>query len=271
MEAKTGKTLGRVSLIGAGPGAADLITVRGARLLGEAEVVLHDALVSPEVFQYCPQAVLIAVGKRCGKRSTAQRFINRQLVDLATKYQRVVRLKGGDPMLFGRADEELQALETAGIVYEVVPGITAALAAASAIRQPLTKRGVARSVAFVTQAKAADPDTPQPEGPTSGLPEPAVQADSLVYYMGRDQAASIAADLIARGRAPSTPAWVVEAATTPEQRSACFTLQQMADGAAAAWINPDHPSLLMIGDAFAARASAAAPEALPSEPHVLAA
>ncbi|WP_347327590.1 uroporphyrinogen-III C-methyltransferase, partial [Ralstonia pseudosolanacearum] len=165
MEAKTiPTTKGRVSLIGAGPGAADLITVRGARLLGEAEVVLHDALVSPEVFQYCPQAVLIPVGKRCGKRSTAQRFINRQLVDLATKYQRVVRLKGGDPMLFGRADEELQALEAAGIEYEVVPGITAALAAASAIRQPLTKRGVARSVAFVTQAKAADPDTPAPEG-----------------------------------------------------------------------------------------------------------
>lgn len=228
MEAKTiPTTKGRVSLIGAGPGAADLITVRGARLLGEAEVVLHDALVSPEVFQYCPQAVLIPVGKRCGKRSTAQRFINRQLVDLATKYQRVVRLKGGDPMLFGRADEELQALEAAGIEYEVVPGITAALAAASAIRQPLTKRGVARSVAFVTQAKAADPDTPAPEG---AVPEPAVQADSLVYYMGRDQAASIAADLIARGRAPSTPAWVVEAATTPQQRSACFTLQQMAEG-----------------------------------------
>ncbi|CAJ0717939.1 MULTISPECIES: uroporphyrinogen-III C-methyltransferase [Ralstonia] len=269
MEAKTPKTLGHVSLIGAGPGAADLITVRGARLLGEAEVVLHDALVSPEVFQYCPQAVLIAVGKRCGKRSTAQRFINRQLVDLATKYQRVVRLKGGDPMLFGRADEELQALEQAGIDYEVVPGITAALAAASAIRQPLTKRGVARSVAFVTQAKATDPDTPQPEG---AVPEPVAQADSLVYYMGRDQAASIAADLIARGRAPSTPAWVVEAATTPEQRSACFTLQQMANGAAAEWINAEHPSLLMIGDALAVRASAAASEpALDAHPHSLAA
>jgi uroporphyrin-III C-methyltransferase len=171
-------------------------------------------------------------------------------------------------MLFGRADEELQALEQAGIDYEIVPGITAALAAASAIRQPLTKRGVARSVAFVTQAKAADPDTPQPEGV---LPEPVAQADSLVYYMGRDQAASIAADLIARGRAPSTPAWVVEAATTPEQRSACFTLQQMADGAAAAWINPEHPSLLMIGDAFAVRASAAASEILAGEPHILAA
>ena len=156
---------------------------------------------------------------------------------------------------YDRLFEELQALEQAGIDYEVVPGITAALAAASAIRQPLTKRGVARSVAFVTQAKAADPDTPQPEGI---VPEPVAQADSLVYYMGRDQAASIAADLIARGRAPSTPAWVVEAATTPEQRSACFTLRRMADGAAAQWINPEHPSLLMIGDAFAARATASA-------------
>ncbi|SPA11860.1 UROPORPHYRINOGEN-III C-METHYLTRANSFERASE PROTEIN [Cupriavidus taiwanensis] len=244
------KTFGKVYLIGAGPGAADLITVRGARLLGEAQVVLHDALVSPEMLAWCPQAELVEVGKRCGQRSTAQLFINRQIVDLAGKYQRVVRLKGGDPMLFGRADEELQALEAAGIEYEVVPGITAALAAASAIGKPLTKRGVSRSVAFATQAKAAD-------GEGSADIEAAVRADTLVYYMGRDQAASIAAQLIAHGRPASTPAWVVEAATTPQQRSREFTLGQMAAGEAAAWIDPVQPSLLMIGAALAARATEA--------------
>lgn len=235
MDKQAQKTYGKVFLIGAGPGAADLITVRGARLLGEAQVVLHDALVAPEMLAWCPQAELVEVGKRCGQRSTAQLFINRQIVDLAGKYERVVRLKGGDPMLFGRADEELQALEAAGIEYEVVPGITAALAAASAIGKPLTKRGVSRSVAFATQAKAAD-------GEGSADIEAAVKTDTLVYYMGRDQAAS-------------TPAWVVEAASTPRQRSREFTLGRMAAGEAAAWIDPVQPSLLMIGAALAARAT----------------
>ncbi|WP_020206377.1 uroporphyrinogen-III C-methyltransferase, partial [Cupriavidus sp. WS] len=235
--------MGKVYLIGAGPGAADLITVRGARLLGEAQVVLHDALVSPEMLAWCPQAQLVEVGKRCGQRSTAQLFINRQIVDMASKHERVVRLKGGDPMLFGRADEELQALEAAGIEYEIVPGITAALAAASAIRKPLTKRGVARSVAFATQSKAADTIDVEAD----------VKADTLVYYMGRDQAAAIAAQLIAHGKPASTPAWVVEAATSPRQRSREFTLRQMAAGEAAAWIDPAQPSLLMIGEALGRR------------------
>lgn len=245
MNGQQGKSTGKVYLIGAGPGAADLITVRGARLLGQAQVVLHDALVSPEMLSWCAQAELIEVGKRCGQRSTAQLFINRQIVDLATKFERVVRLKGGDPMLFGRADEELQALEAAGIEYEVVPGITAALAAASAIARPLTKRGVSRSVAFATQAKAADAIDVQAD----------VKADTIVYYMGRDQAAHIAAQLIAHGKPASTPAWVVEAATTPNQRSHQFTLRQMAAGEASRWMDPVQPSLLMIGEALATRAS----------------
>jgi uroporphyrin-III C-methyltransferase len=199
----------------------------------------------------------VEVGKRCGQRSTAQLFINRQIVDLATKYERVVRLKGGDPMLFGRADEELQALEAAGIEYEVVPGITAALAAASAIRKPLTKRGVSRSVAFATQAKAADAVDVEAD----------VRADTIVYYMGRDQAANIAAQLIAHGKPATTPAWVVEAATTPKQRSHQFTLRQMAAGEAAAWMDPVQPSLLMIGEALADRATESVEEAGADEPH----
>src|SRR3989442_627103 len=131
---------GKVYLIGAGPGAADLITLRGARLLAQADVVLHDALVTDEMLDLCPQALTIPVGKRCGKLSTAQLFINKQLVDCAKKYAVVVRLKGGDPMLFGRRlSEELRALELAGIEVEVVPGITTALAAAAVSKQPLTR------------------------------------------------------------------------------------------------------------------------------------
>src|SRR4051812_32038746 len=112
-------SLGKVILLGAGPGAADLITVRGARILAQADVVLHDALVTDEMLALCPQAVKISVGKRSGQRSTAQTLINQQLVECARKYGLVVRLKGGDPMLFGRADEELRALETAGVEVEI--------------------------------------------------------------------------------------------------------------------------------------------------------
>ena len=113
--------LGKVYLVGAGPGAADLITVRGARLLAQADVVLYDALVTTEMLELCARAEKISVGKRSGQRSTAQTLINQQLVDCAKQYPLVVRLKGGDPMLFGRADEELRALEAEGIEVEVVP------------------------------------------------------------------------------------------------------------------------------------------------------
>jgi uroporphyrin-III C-methyltransferase len=154
--------LGKVYLIGAGPGAADLITVRGARLLAQADVVLYDALVTPEMLELCAQAEKISVGKRSGQRSTAQTLINEQLVDCARRFKLVVRLKGGDPMLFGRADEELRALEEAGIEVEIVPGITTAVAAAAATKQPLTKRGVARSVAFFTSSTAPTSRTTGP-------------------------------------------------------------------------------------------------------------
>ncbi len=147
--------MGKVYLIGAGPGAADLITVRGARLLGVADVVLHDALVEPAMLELAPaHAKRVAVGKRCWKPSTTQRFIDAKLVETAREYDVVVRLKGGDPMLFGRTDEEMRALEAAGIEYEIVPGITAAVASAAALRRPLTLRGVARGVALATCSRA---------------------------------------------------------------------------------------------------------------------
>ena len=143
--------MGKVYLIGAGPGAADLITLRGARWLAQADAVLYDALVQPELLAMArADARLIDVGKRCRQVSTDQRFINRILVETAQRHAVVVRLKGGDPMIFGRAQEELSALQAAGIDYEIVPGITSALAAAAELGVSLTQRGVSRNVVFVT-------------------------------------------------------------------------------------------------------------------------
>ncbi|MCG2586208.1 uroporphyrinogen-III C-methyltransferase [Massilia sp. TS11] len=233
------RTLGKVYLIGAGPGAQDLMTLRGARLLAAADVVLHDALVTEDMLALCPQAKKIAVGKRCGQRSTAQHFINKQLIDCAHKYALVVRLKGGDPMLFGRADEELSALEAAGIDVEVVPGITTALAAAAASKQPLTKRGVARSVAFFTSATAPE------EAASSGVPD----SDTLVQYMGGREAIATAQALLAQGRSPALPVIVLENVSRPEQRELRMCLADLARGLDAA----HGPVLVMIGESLRAR------------------
>jgi uroporphyrin-III C-methyltransferase len=231
--------VGKVYLVGAGPGAADLITVRGARLLAEAEVVLYDALVTPEMLALCPQAELIPVGKRAGQRSAAQEFINAQLVDCAGRFARVVRLKGGDPMLFGRADEELTALEAQGIDVEVVPGITTAVAAAAAARQPLTKRGVARSVAFFTSSTAPGEDD------LSGIPS----TDTLVQYMGGREAIATAQRLLQQGRRPETPVLVLENVSRHDQRIARITLAKLAEGLD----TPHGPVLVMLGEAMLAR------------------
>jgi uroporphyrin-III C-methyltransferase len=230
---------GKVYLIGAGPGAADLITVRGARLLAQAEVVLYDALVTPEMLALCAQAELISVGKRSGQRSTAQDAINKLLVECAFKYRMVVRLKGGDPMLFGRADEELRALEAEGVEVEVVPGITTAVAAAAATRQPLTKRGVARSVAFFTSSTAPD----EPEHPA--LPH----TDTMIQYMGGREAAATAERLLAQGRSVDTPVVVVENCSRADERIARLTLADLARGLDAA----QGPVLVMIGEALRLR------------------
>ena len=232
--------LGKVYLVGAGPGAADLITVRGARLLAQAEVVLYDALVTPEMLALCGQAELISVGKRSGQRSMAQDLINQQLVDCAARYALVVRLKGGDPMLFGRADEELRALEAAGIEVEVVPGITTAVAAAAATRQPLTKRGVARSVSFFTSSTA-----PEHSEDEVALPH----TDTLIQYMGGREAIATASRLLAQGRQPDMPVVVIENCSRPDQRVLRLNLGQLAHGLDAA----HGPVLVMIGEALRRR------------------
>ena len=232
---------GKVWLIGAGPGAADLITVRGAKALREADVVLHDALITPDILALCPQAALISVGKRSGQRSTAQTIINQKLVACAFEYARVVRLKGGDPMLFGRADEELTALENAGIEYEIIPGITTAFAAAAAIKQPLTKRGVARNVAFFTSTTGKD------ENDEVALPS----CDTMVQYMGGQAAIETAQRLLANGNRADTPVIAIENVSRDNQRVMRLTLAEMALGLPAC----EGPVLVMIGEALKKRSN----------------
>ena len=238
-------TLGKVYLVGAGPGAVDLITVRGAKLLEQADIVFYDALVDLEMLSLCPQAEKIEVGKRCGKLSSAQQFINKRLVDAAQKYQVVVRLKGGDPMLFGRADEEIGTLKAAGIAVEVVPGITAALAGAASIQQSLTLRGVSRSVAFITLAQGVENVAP-------GQPISNPTADTLVYYMGRKDAARIAQQLIENSpnQNSNTPVHILEAVSTPRERLWTSTLEELAAGKADQWFDSSSPALIMIGEAL---------------------
>ena len=244
-------TLGRVYLVGAGPGAADLITVRGANLLAKADIVFHDALVDPAILELCPKAVQEPVGKRCGKLSSAQHFINKRLVDAAQKYQIIVRLKGGDPMMFGRADEEIQALKKHNIEVEVVPGITAALAGTAAIQKSLTLRGVSRSVAFVTLAQGTENSTKNEDQQPIQNP----QADTLVYYMGRKDAAKIAKQLIGNSsnHTSETPVHILEAVSTQNERHWSSTLGELAEGKAEDWFDRASPVLIMIGKALKQR------------------
>ncbi|VCU70383.1 Uroporphyrinogen-III C-methyltransferase [Pigmentiphaga humi] len=233
--------MGKVYLVGAGPGTVDLLTLRAARLLARADVVFHDALVDDEVLALAPQARKVAVGKRCGRLSTAQQFINRQLVDAAQRHACVVRLKGGDPMLFGRAQEEIAALSGAGIEVEVVPGISAAFGASAALGQSLTRRGVSRSVAFLTPAVG------QGEQPHAWA-DAARGADTVVLYMASRQAQAIADGLVAAGLPASRPAVLVENASRPDQRVLPTTVAGLP---AAAGELGDGPALILVGEVYA--------------------
>lgn len=236
---------GTVYLVGAGPGAADLLTLRAARLLGQADLILHDALVSDEVLALGIRARKLNVGKRANKPSTDQAFINRLLVRAAHRNKLVVRLKGGDPMLFGRAQEELDALNAAGIPVEIVPGISAGFAAAAEIAQSLTQRRLSRSVVFVTPAVARG------DAADDGWASAAAAADTAVVYMGKAEAARVRDALIARGLPASRPAVLVESASLGSF-VAGGTLGALEDIAAQAG---DGPALLLIGEAFAEAAA----------------
>ena len=245
----------KVFLVGAGPGAPDLLTLRAARLLAKADIVFYDALVHPETVALAVNAKKVAVGKRAGRVSTDQRFINRNLIEAAARYQTVVRLKGGDPMLFGRAQEEIDELKAAGIAYEVVPGITAALAASAQLGVSLTRRGLARSVAFATPR--IGPDESSSEWAASVL-----NADTAMLYMAAGQAPQLAAALIARGKSADTPAVVVESATLPEERRIHTSLA----GLTASTLNLSGPAVLCIGEVFRTQA-ASSHEAMRRERH----
>ena len=224
--------MGRVVFIGAGPGAADLITLRGARRLGEADVVLHDALIDMALREMAPRARWIAVGKRGFSKSTAQAAINEQLVSLAREVPMVARLKGGDPSVFGRLEEELQALGTAGIECEVVPGVTAALAAAAAMRRPLTRRGGGRSVALATAVTQ------------HGHLRVSRNADTEVFYMAGQQIAALAQRLRQAGWPADTPVLIVSRAGWPDERASEHRLDAMET---AATLHAGRPTVVTVG------------------------
>jgi uroporphyrin-III C-methyltransferase len=233
---------GAVMLVGAGPGPADLLTLRAARLIGEAEALLYDALVSDEVLALAPAACLkIQTGKRAGRASMKQETINRLMLRLARRGLRVVRLKGGDPSIFGRVGEEQAYLAAHGVASQVVPGVTAACAAAAQFGFPLTHRQTARRVVFTT-ARIAD-------GALVADWRAAADREATVcVYMGRDAAGRLAEAMIGAGRAPSTPALAVVNAGAPHARIArgvLGDLPTLAEGGAGG------PVLFVIGDAAA--------------------
>jgi len=234
--------MGKVYLVGAGPGAPDLLTLRAVEILKRADMVFHDALVHPQTLALAVCARKILVGKRSGRHSTAQSFINKRLVDSARKHGVVVRLKGGDPMLFGRAQEEIDALRKAAIDFEIVPGVTAATAASAELGVSLTRRGLARHVAFVT------PRAGQGERENDWAAS-VLAADTAVIYMGAGLAEGISAELIGRGKPKATPLALVESATLPEQRILCGTL---ADLPALALQAGGGPAVVLLGEVLRA-------------------
>jgi uroporphyrin-III C-methyltransferase len=234
--------MGRVYLVGAGPGAPDLLTLRAADILKRADVVFYDSLVDPRTLALAARADKIPVGKRSGRRSTAQKFINKRLVDAARKHPVVVRLKGGDPMLFGRAQEEIDALRRGGVEFEVVPGVTAATAAAAELGVSLTRRGLSRHVAFVTPRAAEG-------GRGNDWAASVLAADTAVVYMGAGLAQAISAELIRRGKPATTPVALVENASLPERRVLLGTL---ADLPALSQRTGGGPTVLLFGEVLKA-------------------
>jgi uroporphyrin-III C-methyltransferase len=233
---------GVVWLVGAGPGDPELLTLKALRALSAADVVVHDGLVSDDILELAPaQARRISVAKRKSRHSYAQDEINRMLVAFAREGLTVVRLKGGDPFIFGRGGEELEACREAGVECRIVPGVTAALAASAGAGAPLTHRGAAQAVTFVTGHAAAGAE---PDLDWESLARP---NHTVVIYMGVSTAAGIAGRLIAAGREGSTPALVVENASRADERRIVTTLAGLADAAA----QVAGPALLIVGEAMA--------------------
>ncbi len=244
------KKIGKVYLVGAGPGDPGLITVRGKNLLEKAEVVVYDYLAGKKLLKHVPaSAELIYVGKKGGvQHSHSQEEINQMLVDQAQLGKIVVRLKGGDPFIFGRGGEEVQRLHAAGVPFEVVPGVTSASAAATYAGIPITHRDYTASVAFLTGH-----EDPTKENSGINWEKLATGVGTLVIYMGIKNLPIIVANMIRYGRDPKTPVAVVRWASTPEQRSVVGTLETIAQVVKDADIKP--PSLIIIGEVVSLRST----------------
>jgi uroporphyrinogen III methyltransferase/synthase len=238
---------GTVYLVGAGPGDPGLLSVRAAQLIGRADVLVYDALVNPAILDLRPStAELVYVGKRGGAHSRTQEETNALLVELARSHRRVVRLKGGDPFVFGRGGEEALVLRAAGVPFEVVPGITAGVAAAAYAGIPITQRGMAASVAFVTGHE--DPTKPDTDIDWEHLSR---GVGTVVFYMGVGRMAENFRRMAAAGRSADTPAAVIEWGTYPRQRTVVGTMATLPRLAAEARIGA--PALVVVGDVVGLR------------------
>ncbi|MFC5467141.1 uroporphyrinogen-III C-methyltransferase [Cohnella suwonensis] len=245
--AKRARTPGTVRIVGAGPGDPELITVKALLRIQKADVILYDRLIDDRLLANAKKdALLVYCGKSPGAHAMPQQRIHRLLAMYAGRGKDVVRLKGGDPFIFGRGGEEALAMAERGIPYEIVPGITSALGSAAASDIPLTHRGASASVAFVTGSRCADP--------SSGIRWDLLAhgADTLVVYMGISHLDTIRGELLSHGKAEDTPAAIVEQGTTDEQRTFVGTLATIGDIALEMAVR--NPALIVIGESVRVRA-----------------
>jgi uroporphyrin-III C-methyltransferase len=233
---------GRISLVGAGPGDPDLITVKGRNALAGCDCLLYDLLVDERMLEWVkPECELICVGKRPGMHSMPQETINKVLIEHARKGKWVVRLKGGDPFIFGRGGEEIQAIKAFGIPFEVIPGVTSAVAAAASLQKPLTHREKASSLIFVTGH-----EDPQKHQPRIDWSEVVVSNSTVVIYMGMKHLPEIVASLVKAGKPSQTPCAIVQWVSTPKQKSLETSLEDLCARVTAEGIGS--PAIVIIGD-----------------------
>lgn len=228
---------GKVYLVGAGPGDPELLTLKALRVLRTADVVLHDELVGPEILSFVPATARVHnVGKRCGGKSATQAEINTLLVNYGLLDLQVVRLKGGDPLIFGRGGEEIEALRNANVAVEIIPGVTAALGAAAAAQIPLTHRRFSSSLIFITNHHSSSANT-------SDWPGSISPSATVVVYMPGYSYAATARQLVAAGLKPSTPCAIISRATRPEERVYLATIEELRSAP-----RLPAPTLLIVGE-----------------------
>ena len=243
MKLDTPLASGEVALVGAGPGDASLLTLAAAKLIGDCDAIIYDALVSEEVLNMAAVgAELILAGKRGGRPSASQDDICDSLIELANEGKRVVRLKGGDPFVFGRGGEEMRALAAASIRFRVIPGITAGVAAPAMAGIPVTDRSVNATLAFLTGHEASEKSRMDWVALVEAFPV-------LVFYMGAKNLSQIANRLLEAGLAPETPLAIIYAATLHEEHTTVATIKEAADST----VSASSPSIVIVGDVVADR------------------